>query len=47
VTGEVVEGDRLNPVKFEEFWTFTREIGSSQWQLSAIQQTHEPTQRFH
>jgi predicted lipid-binding transport protein (Tim44 family) len=47
VTGEVVEGDRLNPVKFEEFWTFTRDIGSSQWQLSAIQQTHEPTQRFH
>jgi predicted lipid-binding transport protein (Tim44 family) len=47
VTGEVVEGDRLNPVKFEEFWTLTRDIGSSQWQLSAIQQTHEPAQRFH
>lgn len=46
-TGDVVEGDRFNPVKFEEFWTFTRDVGSSQWQLSAIQQTHEPTQRLH
>lgn len=46
-TGEVVEGDRVNPVKFEEFWTLSRDIGSAQWQLSAIQQTHEPTQRFH
>lgn len=46
-TGEVVEGDRLTPVKFEEFWTFCRDIGSSSWQLAAIQQTHEPAQRFH
>jgi predicted lipid-binding transport protein (Tim44 family) len=46
-TGQVVEGDRMNPVKFEEFWTFARDIGSSSWQLSAIQQTHEPAQRFH
>lgn len=47
VTGQVVEGDRMNPVKFEEFWTFARDIGSSNWQLSAIQQTLEPAQRFH
>ena len=46
-TGEVVEGDRLNPVRFEEYWTFCREIGSPRWQLSAIQQAHEPAQRFH
>ncbi|MDY0042945.1 MAG: Tim44 domain-containing protein [Desulforhabdus sp.] len=39
-TGEVVEGDRLSPVKFQEYWTFSRDIGSgSNWQLSAIQQT--------
>lgn len=38
-TGQVVEGDRLNPVRFEEFWTFCRDIGSdSDWRLSAIQQ---------
>lgn len=39
-TGQVIEGDRLNPVKFQEFWTFCRDIGSgSAWRLSAIQQT--------
>lgn len=37
-TGQVVAGDKLNPVKFQEFWTFCREIGSSQWKLSAINQ---------
>lgn len=37
-TGEVVEGDKLSPVKFQEFWTFSRDIGSLQWQLSAIDQ---------
>jgi predicted lipid-binding transport protein (Tim44 family) len=47
VTEQVVEGDRMNPVKFEELWTFSRDIGSPNWQLSAIQQTHEPAQRFH
>lgn len=46
-SGEVVEGDRLNPVKFEEYWTFCRDIGSPHWQLSAIEQAHEPAQRFH
>ncbi len=39
-TGQVVEGDRLNPVKFQEFWTFCREVGrGSAWRLSAIQQS--------
>jgi len=38
-TGQVIEGDRLNPVKFQEFWTFCRDVGSvSGWQLSAIHQ---------
>ncbi len=35
---EVVEGDKLNPVKFQEYWTFCRDIGSPRWQLSAIDQ---------
>jgi len=38
-SGEVVVGDRRNPVKFEEFWTFSRSIGERSWALSAIQQT--------
>ena len=37
-TGQVVGGDKLNPVKFQEFWTFCRDIGSTQWKLSAINQ---------
>jgi len=36
--GEVVAGDRHNPVKFEEFWTFCRPGGHPQWKLSAINQ---------
>lgn len=39
-TGTVVEGDKTNPVKFEEYWTFVRERGQAiagHWQLSAIQ----------
>ena len=37
-TGQVVSGDRMNPVKFEEFWTFCRSLGSSDWELAAINQ---------
>jgi len=37
-TREVLDGDKLSPVKFQEFWTFCREIGPSKWQLSAINQ---------
>jgi predicted lipid-binding transport protein (Tim44 family) len=37
-TGQVVEGSKTDPVKFEEYWTFTRPVGSSSWQLSAITQ---------
>jgi predicted lipid-binding transport protein (Tim44 family) len=37
-TNQVVEGSRSNPVKFEEYWTFVRPVGSNPWQLSAIQQ---------
>ncbi|MEI6213359.1 MAG: Tim44 domain-containing protein [Desulfuromonadales bacterium] len=37
-TGTVVEGSKTEPVKFEEYWTFTRPVGNNQWQLSAIDQ---------
>ncbi|MFP5212786.1 MAG: Tim44 domain-containing protein, partial [Acidobacteriota bacterium] len=46
-TGEVVGGDKLNPVKFEEFWTFARDIGTGEWRLSAINQVDEPVARVH
>ncbi|MEQ8203628.1 MAG: TIM44-like domain-containing protein, partial [Smithellaceae bacterium] len=37
-TGEVISGSKTDPVKFEEFWTFTRPVGGQAWQLSAINQ---------
>jgi predicted lipid-binding transport protein (Tim44 family) len=37
-SGQVVEGSRTEPVKFEEFWTFVRPVGPNTWRLSAIQQ---------
>jgi predicted lipid-binding transport protein (Tim44 family) len=40
-TREVVAGDKMNPVKFQEFWTFSRDIGSGRWQLSAINQIEQ------
>ncbi len=38
-TGAVVEGSKTVPVKFEEFWTFTRPVGNNPWKLSAINQS--------
>ena len=37
-TGQVVSGSKTDPVKFEEYWTFARNVGSNAWQLSAITQ---------
>ncbi|MBI4633564.1 MAG: Tim44 domain-containing protein [Deltaproteobacteria bacterium] len=37
-TGGVVAGSKTEPVKFEEFWTFTRPLGNNPWRLSAINQ---------
>lgn len=37
-TGQVVSGSKTQPVKFEEYWTFTRRTGSREWILSAITQ---------
>lgn len=38
LTGAVVFGSKSDPVKFEEFWTFTRPSGNNQWRLSDIRQ---------
>ncbi len=35
---QVLSGSKTDPVKFEEYWTFTRAVGNNPWQLSAIQQ---------
>jgi predicted lipid-binding transport protein (Tim44 family) len=37
-TKQVLTGSRTEPVKFEEYWTFTRPVGKNTWKLSAIQQ---------
>jgi len=37
-SGAVVEGSKTEPVRFEEYWTFTRPVGNGSWQLSAIHQ---------
>ncbi|MGH7961718.1 MAG: Tim44 domain-containing protein, partial [Candidatus Binatia bacterium] len=36
--GTVVRGSKLEPSKFEEYWTFTRPAGNGVWKLSAITQ---------
>jgi len=38
ISGEVLAGSRKDPVKFVEFWTFSRPTGNNPWRLSAIQQ---------
>jgi predicted lipid-binding transport protein (Tim44 family) len=38
-TQQVVHGNKTQPVKFEEFWTFSKNVFDSQWKLSAIQQS--------
>ena len=38
VSGQVLAGSTTEPIKFEEYWTFTRPAGNNQWQLSAIGQ---------
>ena len=36
--GTVISGSKSDPVKFEEYWTFTRPVGNNPWKLSAIDQ---------
>ena len=35
---QLLDGSRTEPVKFEEYWTVARPVGSGPWRLSAIQQ---------
>ncbi|MBI5483767.1 MAG: Tim44 domain-containing protein [Deltaproteobacteria bacterium] len=37
-TGALLTGSKSDPVKFEEYWTFTRPVGNNPWKLSAIDQ---------
>lgn len=37
-SGELISGSKTEPVKFEEFWTYTRPVGGGSWQLSGIDQ---------
>jgi len=37
-SGEVVAGSKTEPVKFVEFWTFTRQAGNNPWRLAAVNQ---------
>jgi predicted lipid-binding transport protein (Tim44 family) len=37
-TGQIVSGNRTEPVKFREYWTFARPVGDHPWLLSAIHQ---------
>lgn len=37
-SGTVLSGSKSDPVKFEEYWTFTRPVGNNPWKLTAIDQ---------
>jgi predicted lipid-binding transport protein (Tim44 family) len=37
-SAQVLAGSKIDPVKFDEYWTFTRPVGKYPWQLSAINQ---------
>ncbi len=39
-SGDLLSGSKTEPVKFEEYWTFTRPVGNNTWQLSAINQAN-------
>jgi predicted lipid-binding transport protein (Tim44 family) len=36
--GVLQSGSKSDPVKFEEYWTFTRAVGNNPWKLTAIDQ---------
>ncbi|GAC1468215.1 MAG: hypothetical protein PVSMB11_03820 [Desulfuromonadaceae bacterium] len=37
-TGSVLSGSKSDPIKFEEYWTFTRPVGNNPWKLTKIDQ---------
>jgi len=38
VTGDLVAGSKDEPVRFEEYWTFSRRGGNNSWRLTAVDQ---------
>jgi len=38
ISGAIVSGSKTEPVKFDEFWTFTRPVGNNPWRLADISQ---------
>jgi predicted lipid-binding transport protein (Tim44 family) len=37
-TGQVISGSSTDPVKFVEYWTFSRNVGEKNWVLAGISQ---------
>ncbi len=40
-TGSVITGSSTDPVKFPEYWTFTRKVGERNWALAVITQERD------
>ena len=40
-TGTVLSGSSTDPVKFLEYWTYTRKVGERDWRLAAITQEQD------
>lgn len=40
-SGELLPGSNTEPVKFVEYWTFTRTAGNNRWQFSAVNQEEQ------
>jgi predicted lipid-binding transport protein (Tim44 family) len=41
VTGNVIYGNPTDPVKFLEYWSFTRKVGEKNWALAGITQEQD------
>ena len=41
-TGRVISGSTSDPVKFIEYWTFSRNVGQTNWVLAGITQDRDP-----
>jgi predicted lipid-binding transport protein (Tim44 family) len=40
-SGQIVSGSSTDPVKFLEYWTFSRNVGEKNWVLAGITQEGE------
>jgi predicted lipid-binding transport protein (Tim44 family) len=36
--GQIISGDKVNPINFGEYWTFVRTRGRGEWKLTAVNQ---------